>query len=275
MENGQLAQRRNTPMATGWLIRLCVATLGLVTVGAASACSCSRTGVENVVLDKRLSLAKIMVMPPTLPERVASLLNVFKESKTYSVKVVEVIAGQYDAASIKVRSSGPGDCGVDLRYGQTYYQLANPEAAGEPVHASVCNLVDEDYVRQVKAYQRRPKPELAPVPLGSWTQVFKDGKQTVHVDYRSVTSDSHGKYIWILRNFAEDGRIKSEKAHLQIACKERRYNVVSRHEFSGIDASGDAISSVNLSERGHYEWLAIKPDIDGFLPVVCGGQIKR
>jgi hypothetical protein len=50
---------------------------------------------------------------------------------------------------------------------------------------------------------------------------------------------------------------------------------VSRHEFSGIDASGDAISSVNLSERGHYEWLAIKPDIDGFLPVVCGGQIKR
>jgi hypothetical protein len=97
----------------------------------------------------------------------------------------------------------------------------------------------------------------------------------VHADYRSVTSDSYGHYIWILRNLADDGRVKSEKEQLQIACKVRQYNVVSRHEFSGMDASGDPISSVNLSERGHYQWLSMKPDIDGLFPVVCIGQLKR
>ena len=52
--------------------------LGLLTVGAASACSCSQVGVENLVLDKRLSLAKIVVMPSSFTERVASLLDFFK-----------------------------------------------------------------------------------------------------------------------------------------------------------------------------------------------------
>jgi hypothetical protein len=74
---------------------------------------------------------------------------------------------------------------------------------------------------------------------------------------------------------ADNGRVKSAKEQLQIACKERKYNVVSRHEFSGTDASGDAISSVNLSERDHYQWLSMKPDINGLLPVICRGQPQR
>jgi hypothetical protein len=73
----------------------------------------------------------------------------------------------------------------------------------------------------------------------------------------------------------DDGRVKSEKERLQIACNELQYNVLSRHEFSGMDASGDAISSVNLSERGHYQWLSMKPDIGGLFSVVCTGQPKR
>lgn len=56
-------------------------------------------------------------MPPTFTERVASLLDLFKEERTYAVKVVEVITGRYDATAIKVRSSGSNDCGVDLRHG--------------------------------------------------------------------------------------------------------------------------------------------------------------
>ena len=265
-------------MKPGLSIQLLVAILGLVTVCAASACSCSQVGVENLVLDKRLSLAKIVVMPPTFTERVASLLNFFKadspESRTYPVKVLEVITGSYDATALKVQSSDPIDCGVDLRPGETYYHRASPTAAGGDIYASVCNLVNEEYVRQVKAYKRRPKPELSPIPPGSWTEIFRSAKQTVHADYRSVTSDSYGHYIWIIRNLADDGRVKSEKEQLQIACKERQYNVVSRHEFSGMDASGDSISSVNLSERGHYQWLSMKPDIDGLFPVVCKGQLQ-
>ena len=266
-------------MKPGLSIQLLVAILGLLKVGAASACSCSQVGVENLVLDKRLSLAKIVVMPPSFTERVASLLNFFKvdspESRTYPVKVLEVIAGSYDATALKAQSSVWSDCGVDLRPGETYYHRASPAAAGGDIYASVCNLVNEEYVRQVNAYKQRPKPELSPIPPGSWTEIFRSAKQTVHADYRSVTSDSYGHYIWILRNLADDGRVKSEKAQLQIACKERQYNVVSRHEFSGMDASGDAISSVNLSERGHYQWLSMKPDIDGLFPVVCIGQLKR
>ena len=266
-------------MKPGLSIQLLVAILGLLKVGAASACSCSQVGVENLVLDKRLSLAKIVVMPPSFTERVASLLNFFKvdspESRTYPVKVLEVIAGSYDATALKAQSSVWSDCGVDLRPGETYYHRASPAAAGGDIYASVCNLVNEEYVRQVNAYKQRPKPELSPIPPGSWTEIFRSAKQTVHADYRSVTSDSYSHYIWIVRNLADDGRVKSAKEQLQIACKERQYNVVSRHEFSGMDASGDAISSVNLSERGHYQWLSMKPDIDGLFPVVCIGQLKR
>ncbi len=214
------------------------------------------------------------MLAPTFTDRLVSVLDVLKadsrESRTYPVKVLEVIAGQYEATAIKARSSGSSDCGVDLRHGETYYHLASPAAAGEPLHASVCNLVGEDYVRQVKAYKQRPKPELSPVPPGSWTEIFRDDKQTVLADYRGVRSDAHGRYIWILRNFADDARIKSEKAQLQIACEERQYNVLSRHEFSGMDARGDAISSVNLSERGQYKWLSMDPDIADLLPAVCG-----
>ena len=275
MANKQPDRQRNTAIKPDLWIQLCVVILGLFTVGAASACSCSQVGVENLVLDKRLSLAKVVVMPPTFTDRIASLLDLFKAETTYAVKVVEVITGRYDASAIKVRSSGSSDCGVDLRHGETYYHLASPTAAGGDSYASVCNLVGEEYVRQVKAYKRRPKPELAPVPTGSWTEIFRSAKQTVHADYRSVTSDSYGHHIWIIRNLADDGRVKSEKEQLQIACKERQYNVVSRHEFSGMDASGDAISSVNLSERGHYQWLSMKPDIDGLFSIVCIGQLKR
>jgi hypothetical protein len=279
MANQQPDQQRNAAIKPGLWIQLCVVILGLFTVGAASACSCSQVGVENLVLDKRLSLAKVVVVPPTFTDRIASLLNFFKadspESRTYRVKVLEVITGRYDATALKVQSSVSSDCGVDLRHGETYYHRASSTAAGGDIYASVCNLVDEEYVRQVKAYKRRPKPELSPVPSGSWTEIFSSAKQTVHADYRSVTSDSYGHYVWILRNLADDGRVKSEKAQLQIACKERQYNVVSRHEFSGMDASGEAISSVNLSERGHYQWLAMKPDIDGLFPVVCRGQLQR
>ena len=279
MANEQPDQQSNTVFKPGLWIQRCLVILGLLAVGAASACSCSQVGVENLVLDKRLSLAKIVVVPPTFTERVASLLNFFKadspESRTYSVKVLEVITGSYDATALKVQSPVSSDCGVDLSPGETYYHRASPTAAGGDIYVSVCNLVNEEYVRQVNAYKRRPKPELSPVPPGSWTEIFRSAKQTVHADYRSVTSDSYGHYIWILRNLADDGRVKSEKAQLQIACKERQYNVVSRHEFSGMDASADAISSVNLSKRGHYQWLSMKPDIDGLFPVVCIGQLQR
>lgn len=279
MANKKSDQQGDTAIKPGLWIQLGVVALGLLTVGAASACSCSQVGVENLVLDKRLSLAKIVVVPPTIAERVVSLLNFFKadspESRTYPVKVLEVITGRYDATALKAQSSVSSNCGVDLRHGETYYHRASPTAAGGDIYASVCNLVTEEYVRQVKAYKRRPKPELSPVPPGSWTEIFRSPNQTVHADYRSVTSDSYGHYIWILRNLADDGRVKSEKAQLQIACKERQYNVVSRHEFSGMDASGDAISSLNLSERGHYQWLSMKPDIDGLFPVVCRGQLQR
>jgi len=203
------------------------------------------------------------------------LQSFLKAETTYAVKVVEVITGRYDASAIKVRSSGSSDCGVDLSPGETYYHRASPAAAGGDIHASVCNLVNEEYVRQVKAYKRRPKPELSPVPPGSWTEISRSAKQTVHADYRSVTSDSYGRYIWIIRNLAVDSSVKSVKEQLQIACKERKYNVVSRHEFSGMDANGDAISSVNLSERDHYQWLSMKPDINGLFPVICRGQPQR
>ena len=274
MANEQPNQRMNTTMKLGLSIKLLVAIFGLVTVGAASACSCSQIGFENLVLDKRLSLAKIVVVPPTLTQRIVSLLDLFKAETTYAVKVLEVITGSYDATALKAQSSDPIACGVDFRPGETYYHRASPAAAGGYIYASVCNLVDEEFVRQVKAYKRRPKPELSPVTPGSWTEIFRSAKQTVHADYRSVTTDSYGHYIWIIRNWADDGRVKSEKEQLQIACKERQYNVVSRHEFSGMDASGDAISSVNLSERGHYKWLSMKPDIDGLFPVVCRGQLQ-
>lgn len=121
-------------MKPGLSIQLLVAILGLVTVGAASACSCSQVGVENLVLDKRLSLAKIVVVPPTFTERVASLLNFFKadspESRTYPVKVLEVITGSYDATALKVQSPVSSDCGVDLSPGETYYHRPSPTAAG-------------------------------------------------------------------------------------------------------------------------------------------------
>ena len=244
---------------------------GLLTAGAASACSCRQVGVENLVIDKRLSLAKIVVMPPSFTERVASLLDLFKAERTYAVKVLEVISGQYDVTAIKVRPSGSTDCGVDLRHGETYYHLASSKNAGGHLNASVCDLVNEEYVQKVKTYKRRPKPELSPVPPGSWSEVFRDGKQTVFADYRGVTSDSHGQYIWTIRNFADESGVKSKKEQLQIACKERQYNVVSRHEFSGMDASGDVISSVNLRKQGRYEWLSMKPEIDGLFSVLCKG----
>jgi hypothetical protein len=266
--------QRNTAIKPGFWIQLCLVVFGLLTAGAASACSCGQVGVENLVLDKRLSLARIVVMPPSFTERVVSLLDLFKPERTYAIKVVEVITGQYEATAIKARSSGSTDCGVDLRHGETYYHIASPRDAGGDTNASVCNLVSEEYVRQVKAYKQRPKPELSPVPPGSWSEVFRDGKQTVLADYRSLTSDSHGQYIWTLRNFADDSGVKSKKEQLQIACKERQYNVVSRHEFSGMDASGDVISSVNLRKQGRYKWLPIKPDINGLFPVVCKGQLK-
>jgi len=260
-------------------IRCGVTILGLVMAGGASACSCKQIGVENLVLDKRLALARIFVVTPTFTERMVSLLDVLKAgfsgSRTYPVKVLEVITGQYEATAITARASGSSDCGVDLRHGQTYYHLASPAAAGEPLQASVCNLVGEDYVRQVQAYKQRPKPELSPVPPASWTEIFRDDKQTVHADYRGVTSDAYGRYIWILRNFTGDGRIKSEKSQLQIACKDRQYNVVSRHEFSEINAGGDAISSVNLSERGSYAWRPTTSDIERLLPGVCSDPLKR
>lgn len=97
----------------------------------------------------------------------------------------------------------------------------------------------------------------------------------MHANYLGVTSDSHGQYVWVLRNFADDSGVKSKKEQLQIACKERQYNVVSRHEFRGMDASGDVISSVNLRKQGRYQWLPMKPDIDGLFSVVCKGQLKR
>jgi hypothetical protein len=274
MANEHPDQQRNTAIKPGLWIQLCLVILGLLTVGSASACSCGQVGVENLVLDKRLSLAKIVVMPPSFTERVASVLDLFKAERTYAVKVVEVITGRFDATAIKVRPSGSTDCGFSLRYGETYHLRVSSAAAGEPLRVSVCDLVDAEYVRQVKAYKRRPKPELSPVPPGSWTEVFRDGKQTVHANYLGVTSDSHGQYIWILRNFADDSGVKSKKEQLQIACKERQYNVVSHHEFSGMDASGDVISSVNLRKQGRYQWLPMKPDIDGLFPIVCKGQLK-
>ena len=134
MANEQPDQQSNTVFKPGLWIQLCLVILGLLAVGAASACSCSQVGVENLVLDKRLSLAKIVVVPPTFTERVASLLNFFKadspESRTYSVKVLEVITGSYDATALKVQSPVSSDCGVDLSPGETYYHRASPTAAG-------------------------------------------------------------------------------------------------------------------------------------------------
>jgi len=162
MANEQPDQQRNTAIKPGLWIQLYVVILGLLTVGAASACSCSQVGVDNLVLDKRLSLAKIVVVPPTFVERVASLLNFFKadspELRTYPIKVLEVITGSYDATTLKVQSTVSSNCGIDLRPGETYYHLASPTAAGGDIYASVCNLVNEEYVRQVKAYKQRPKP---------------------------------------------------------------------------------------------------------------------
>lgn len=167
MANEQSDQQGNTAIKPGLWIQLCLVILGLLTVGSASACSCGQVGVENLVLDKRLSLAKIVVMPPSFTERVASVLDLFKAERTYAVKVVEVITGRFDATAIKVRPSGSTDCGVSLRYGETYYLRASSAAAGEPLRVSACDLVDAEYVQQVKAYKRRPKPELSPVPPGS------------------------------------------------------------------------------------------------------------
>ena len=130
MANEQPDRQRNTAIKPSLWIQLCFVILGLLTVGAASACSCSQVGVENLVLDKRLSLAKIVVMPPSFTEHVASLLNFFKvdspESRTYPVKVLEVIAGSYVATALKAQSSVWSDCGVDLSPGETYYHRRPP-----------------------------------------------------------------------------------------------------------------------------------------------------
>ena len=135
MANKKSDQQGGTAIKPGLWIQLGMVALGLLTVGAASACSCSQVGVENLVLDKRLSLAKIVVVPPTIAERIASLLNFFKadspESMTYPVKVLEVITGRYDATALKVQSPVSSACGVDLRHGETYYHRASPTAAGE------------------------------------------------------------------------------------------------------------------------------------------------
>ncbi len=135
-------------------IRRCLAIFCLFKVGTASACSCRHISVDNLVRDKQLSLARIVVVPPTFTERIASVLDVFKEERTYRVRVVEVITGQYDATVIQVRSSGPTECGIELRVGETYNLRTGPAAAGTPPYASVCNFVDEGYVRQVKAYKQ-------------------------------------------------------------------------------------------------------------------------
>ncbi len=139
-------------MKLGLSIRWCAAIVGFFAVGTASACSCRHIEAENLVRDKQLSLARIAVMPPTFTERIASLLAFFEESRTYRVRVIEVITGQYDATVIEVLSSGPAACGIELRPGKTYYHRTGPAVAGKPLQASVCNFVDEGYVRQVKAY---------------------------------------------------------------------------------------------------------------------------
>lgn len=244
------------------LYRLIVLVLIMYSTSA-YACSCRQSRVEEIANQNNLLLTKIQILQ--------------RSSSTHKVKVLEDIKGNYPYEYIDVNEdvTRNGSCGVTLRENSEIY-VVNEVIDKKTSHdANVCNIVSQKFAESVKSYMKQPKLELQSVDVNKWVRIFNDKSAIGYADSKHIRKDEYGSYIWVLVNktkIANDNftdSAKSQKLHLQFACKEKKYNIVAKHEFSEYNANGFVVKSRDYAKYDRYEWLDVDANYAKVMALAC------
>ena len=245
-----------------YLIRLIVLVL-LMTSASAYACSCKKFWIEDIANQKNLLLTKIQILQ--------------RSSSTHKVKVLEDIKGNYPYDYIDVNEgvTNNGSCGVTIKENSEIYvvnEVINKKTSHD---ANVCNIVSQQFAESVKSYIKQPKLELQSVDVTKWVRIFNDKSAIGYADSQNIRKDEYGSYIWVLVNKTQipndnfTDSVKSKKIQLQFACKEMKYNIVAKHEFSDYNANGFVVKSRDYAKYDSYEWLDVGANYAKVMALAC------
>ena len=244
------------------LFRLIVLVLFMFSTSA-YACSCRQSRVEEIANQNNLLLTKIQILQ--------------RSSSTHKVKVLEDIKGNYPYDYIDVNEgvTNNGSCGVTIRENSEIYvvnEVINKKTSHD---ANVCNIVSQQFAESVKSYIKQPKLELQSVDVKKWVRIFSDKSAIVYADSKHIRKDEYGSYIWVLVNKTQipndnfTDSVKSKKIQLQFACKEMKYNIVAKHEFSDYNANGFVVKSRDYAKYDSYEWLDVGANYAKVMALAC------
>ena len=244
------------------LFRLIVLVLFMFSTSA-YACSCRQSRVEEIANQNNLLLTKIQILQ--------------RSSSTHKVKVLEDIKGNYPYDYIDVNEgvTNNGSCGVTIRENSEIYvvnEVINKKTSHD---ANVCNIVSQQFAESVKSYIKQPKLELQSVDVTKWVRIFNDKSAIGYADSQHIRKDEYGSYIWVLVNKTQipndnfTDSVKSKKIQLQFACKEMKYNIVAKHEFSEYNANGFVVKSRDYAKYDSYEWLDVDANYAKVMALAC------
>ena len=233
------------------------------------ACSCKSRDAEEVVHTHELGLSKIQIIDVSLSEKARLLFNNKKEyTRTYKIKVLENYKGSLDATFITINGMGDGDCGLDVSYGQTLFVITPIKGLIIPNKVSVCNTVSESFAAKVKEELKKSNAAFKSVDTTEWVLLEKTRNKSLYADFKSVTKDEFGSYIWLLSNDTS-ADFKSKKTKIQIACKEKMYSLSHEIEFSDFNANGLVLMTSNYQAQNTYAWKPLNHAYSKLLKYTC------
>ena len=244
------------------LFRLIVLVLFMFSTSA-YACSCRQSRVEEIANQNNLLLTKIQILQ--------------RSSSTHKVKVLEDIKGNYPYDYIDVNEgvTNNGSCGVTIKENSEIYVVNEVINKMTSHDANVCNIVSQQFAESVKSYIKQPKLELQSVDVTKWVRIFNDKSAIGYADSQHIRKDEYGSYIWVLVNKTQipndnfTDSVKSKKIQLQFACKEMKYNIVAKHEFSDYNANGFVVKSRDYAKYDSYEWLDVGANYAKVMALAC------
>lgn len=251
-------------------VRVFLFTLFVVASTSAFACSCRMNNYEEVAHRSDMVLTKLKISTPSITERVLSLAPSTSRSRTYAIEVLESYKGAYTSKSINADTNiGIGGCGTVVSYGETINVISRIDEKGITSDGvSFCNMVSDDFAEKVKKELKNPNQAYIAVNTSSWTQFHKTNNQTFFADTKHVAKDEYGSYIWILMN-DKSQKVKSEKAKLHFACKEKMFTVDHEVSFSGYNATGKVLTASNFGRVEQYQWLPLTDVYSKLLKYTC------
>jgi hypothetical protein len=259
-----------------YLIRLIVLVL-LMTSASAYACSCKKFWVEEIANQNNLVLTKLKIVQPTFLEKLKNIANLTSPTSRHKVEVLENIKGVYAYDYLDVYDNFlDWTCSVNLSSKEEIYVVNGYDTNGLLTHdADVCNLVTEEFSREVATYIKDPKVKPMNTDFSRWRFIYKDNVSETNADISNLSWDTNGAYLWLMQNSSKSNvdlfgnSAKSRLMKLQFSCKEKKMNVVTEIDYSEHRAKGYIVKFRNYSKNGIYSWMDVNDNYAKAMKIVC------